>query len=107
MAARRPVQIARPIVRKYARSLQARGIHPVNVYLFGSYVRGKPGADSDIDVAVVSNDLSGDAIEDGLRLMRCRRDIDLRIEPHPFRPEDFTPDNPWVAEIMRTGVRIV
>jgi len=39
--------------------------------------------------------------------MRYRWDVDLRIEPHPFRPEDFTPDNPWVAEILRSGIKIV
>ena len=107
MVARRSVQIARPIVRRYVRSLQAHRICLINVYLFGSYVRGKPTEDSDIDVAVVSDDLSGDVIEDGLRLMRCRRDVDVRIEPHPFRPEDFTPDNPWAAEIMEMGIKIV
>jgi predicted nucleotidyltransferase len=87
--------------------LRAHRIGLTNVYLFGSYVCGEPTADSDIDVAVVSDDMSGDVIEDGVRLMRCRRNVDLRIEPHPFRPEDFTPDNPWAAEILQTGIRIV
>jgi hypothetical protein len=39
--------------------------------------------------------------------MKLRRTVDYRIEPHPFRPEDFTPDNPEVAEILRTGIRII
>ena len=60
-----------------------------------------------MDVAVVSEDLPGDRIEDRVLLMECRWDVDLRIEPHPFRPEDFTPDNPWAAKIMRTGIKIV
>jgi len=107
MARRGSVRIARPIVNRYIRVLRAHRVHPASVYLFGSYVSGTPSGDSDIDVAVVSDDFSGNVLEDGLRLMRCRREVDLRIEPHPFRPEDFTPDNPWVAEILRTGIRIV
>ena len=46
-------------------------------------------------------------MDDQLRLMRLTWDVDMRIEPHPFRPEEFTPDNPWVAEILRTGIKIV
>ena len=107
MASRHTLQIARPIVAKYVRAMRARRIHPLSVYLFGSYVHGKANDDSDIDVAVISEDFSGDVIEDGVLLMRCRRNVDLRIEPHPFRPEEFTPDNPWVAEILRSGVKIV
>jgi hypothetical protein len=34
-------------------------------------------------------------------------DVDVRIEPHPFRPEDFVEENPEAAEIMRTGIRIL
>jgi len=29
------------------------------------------------------------------------------IEPHPFRPEDFTDWNPFVQEIKPTGIRVV
>ena len=107
MAVRHSVRIARPIVRRYVRVLEKNRIRPRSGYLFGSYVSGTPTPDSDIDVAVVSDDLSGDRIEDAVLLMRHRWSVDLRIEPHPFRPEDFTPDNIWVAEILRTGVKIV
>lgn len=107
MAVSRSVRIARPIIRRYVKMLQRNRIRLRSVYMFGSYVSGVPTEDSDIDVAVVSDDFSGDRIEDTVLLMRHRWDVDLRIEPHPFRPEDFTPGNPWVAEILRTGIRIV
>jgi len=96
-----------PIIEKYVHALRQTGIQPRAVYLFGSFASGKPHEWSDIDLAVVSADFDGGIIEDQVRLMRVTWDIDVRIEPHPFRPEDFTPDNPWVAEIMRTGIRIV
>lgn len=107
MALGNPVGIVRPIVDSYVETLRAHRIRPSSVYLFGSYANGTPRDESDIDVAVVSEDLSGDRIEDQVLLMEYRWDVDLRIEPHPFRPEDFTPENPWAAQIMATGIRIV
>lgn len=81
-------------------------INVIDVYLFGSYAKGNYHNDSDIDIAVISDQFKGNCIEDRLLLMRLRRDIDLRIEPHPFRPEDFTDENPFVKEIKEYGIRI-
>ena len=97
----------RSIIALYIDALKRNQISPQQVFLFGSFAKGSTCRDSDIDLAIVSKDLSGDPIDDFVRLMKFRRGIDLRIEPHPFLPEDFEPDNPEVAEIMRTGVRIV
>lgn len=36
-----------------------------------------------------------------------RREVDTRIEPHPFLVSDFTENNPTAREIMETGVRIL
>jgi len=46
-------------------------------------------------------------IEDTFALMRLRREIDTRIEPHPFPTSDFTEDNPIAREIMETGIRVL
>ena len=32
--------------------------------------------------------------------------IDSRIEPHPFRPEDFARDNPFVDQILKDAIEI-
>jgi len=32
--------------------------------------------------------------------------VDSRIEPHPFKPEDFTEENPFVKEILKQGIEI-
>lgn len=76
-------------------------------YLYGSAVSGVFTKDSDIDIAIVAEDFTGDFIEDLLRLMKLRRLIDNRIEPHPFKPDDFEPDDPFVAEIINTGIEIM
>jgi len=101
------VEAIEPVLERYVQVLKQEGIEPLSVYLFGSFARGAPGQWSDIDVAVVSPKLTGSILDDQLRLMCLTWDVDVRIEPHPFRPEDFTPDNPWVAEILRTGVKII
>jgi predicted nucleotidyltransferase len=41
-------------IKKYAGSL-AREFHPNRVILFGSYARGKPTEDSDVDILVIMN----------------------------------------------------
>lgn len=93
------------IVAKYA-DIVKKEIKVDKIILYGSYSKGNPRQDSDIDVAVVSPDFTGDKIEDRLRLMKCRWNVDLRIEPMPFRPEEFVPDDPFVREIMETGIEV-
>lgn len=42
-----------------------------------------------------------------MQLMRFRRSIDLRIEPHPIWEGDFNIQNPFAWEIQKTGIEIV
>ena len=74
----------------------------VKIILFGSYATGNYHKDSDIDIAVILKDYNN-LIEIQLDLMRIRRNIDSRIEPHPFREKDFDITNPLVNEIMKYG----
>lgn len=77
------------------------------VYVYGSQVQGTATRWSDIDLAVISPDFSADLFQERLALMRLAAQIDDRIEPHPFMPEDFNVSNPLAAEIRQTGVRVV
>lgn len=106
MASLQSQRIVRNIALRYADVLR-RELSLQGLYVYGSYVRGTQKADSDIDIAVVADGLSGDAVDDTWRLMKLRRSIDTRIEPHPFLPCDFTEANPMAAEVIRTGIRIV
>jgi len=38
--------------------------------------------------------------------MKVAADIDDRIEPYPFRPEDFKLTHPLVKEISERGIKI-
>jgi predicted nucleotidyltransferase len=93
------------IVQDYAyrlqKELKLRGIH-----IYGSFVNGNATEDSDIDVAVVADDFTGDQIEDTLRLMKIRRKVDVRIEPHPFQSEDFDLNHPHAKDILENGIEV-
>ena len=76
------------------------------IILFGSYAKGVFNEDSDIDIAVILKDYNN-LMDTQLNLMRLRRKIDSRIEPHPFRESDFNITNPIVSEIMKYGKEII
>ena len=52
------------------------------IVLYGSAVRGEMKENSDIDVAVIVNDLSEDYLELSSKLFELVRKIDIRIEPN-------------------------
>jgi len=75
------------------------------VYLFGSYAQGKEREESDIDIALVLDNMTN-FFSTQMLLMRLRRKIDLRIEPHPIGVKDFNAMNPFAYEIQKNGIEI-
>jgi len=75
--------------------------------LFGSYAEGRANEWSDIDIALVSDSFDGDRFDDRSKIRRITLSVSSDLSPLPFRPEDFTPENPFVKEIIEKGVRIV
>ena len=92
------------IARVYAELIYTK-FNPLQIILFGSYAKGIYHTESDIDIAVVFCDYD-DSIDMQLELMRLRRKIDSRIEPHPFKKRDFNQTNPVVYEILKYGQEI-
>ena len=74
-------------------------------YLFGSYAKGVERDDSDIYIALVVGKMD-DFFSIQMQLMRLRRKIDLRIEPHPIWDKDFNIQNPFAYEIQQTGIEL-
>ncbi len=93
-------------ILKYAEYLK-KEYSITGIYLYGSYAKGSNTDDSDIDIAVVSDDFTGDIIEDTFRLMKLRRKVDYRIEPRPFAVADFNEGNPNAREVIQTGIKIM
>ena len=76
------------------------------IILFGSYAKGTENEDSDIDIAIISSDFS-DIVEDGAKLIGLTWKIDTRIEPHPITTEDYQKiSNPFVREVIDTGIKV-
>ena len=100
--------IARKNALKYIKKLREAKLNLFAVYIFGSLIKGNFTEWSDVDIAVVSKDLTGDPVDDRVNLMKLRWDIDLRIEPHPFLPDEWNDDtNPFINEIKKNGERII
>ena len=75
------------------------------VYLFGSFAKGKEKEESDIDIALILENMP-DFFYAQKQLMKLRRKIDLRIEPHPIKEQDFNSLNPFAYEVEKTGIEI-
>ncbi|MBE7444593.1 MAG: nucleotidyltransferase domain-containing protein [Planctomycetia bacterium] len=82
------------------------GLHIERAILFGSYANGTESTWSDIDITLVSKDFTGVGFYDRKRVNPFSIKIDSRIEPHPFRPEDFTRDNLFVDQILKDAIEI-
>ena len=94
------------LLKKYLERLKTNSIPIQKAILFGSYARGKPGKDSDIDVAVISTAFKGDRYSDRRMIVPFRRGLDSRIEPMPFTPKDFAEGGILIDEIKKTGQTI-
>ncbi len=93
------------IIRNFLDAIRNE-IHIDGVYLFGSYAKGTPAKYSDIDLAIVSRDFEGIRFFDRKRLIKYLVKVNTDIQLHPFKTEDFTTDDPFVEEIIRTGIRV-
>lgn len=79
----------------------------IKAYLFGSYAKETENDSSDIDLALIIDGLDDkDRFDLQVQLLLLASDFDLRIEPHPISREDFDINNPFAAEILKTGIEI-
>lgn len=95
------------VIRKYIEELERNNIRISEAIIFGSHAKGTNREWSDIDIALVSVDFTGDRFDDRQRIIPLRRKIDSRIEPMPFKPEDFYNGGMLAEEIKKTGKTIL
>ncbi|MEA4883709.1 MAG: nucleotidyltransferase domain-containing protein [Clostridia bacterium] len=79
------------------------------VILFGSYAMGAAGADSDIDLAIVSPAFGQNPWDDRQILFGAvfRERLDSRIEPHPLTPADLQRTSGWIkTEVLDKGILV-
>jgi len=76
------------------------------IFLFGSYAKGTENEDSDIDIAIISDDFD-DIYDCMAHLMGMTWDIDARIEPHPIKKKDFDEVSDYfIKEVIDTGIKV-
>ena len=72
------------------------------IYLYGSYANNTANLLSDIDIAVVVENIDGDYLDTLTRLYKLRRDVDFRIEPVML--SNRLDISGFLASIFATGI---
>ena len=94
-------------VKCYADEVR-RNIPVEKVVLYGSYAAGRARDDSDVDVCFFLTDFGDKERYDIIViLLTFASKYDLYIEPNAFEVSDLYTDNPFVKEVLRTGIEIL
>lgn len=102
-----PNKLVKKIADKYVSEVVKSGIPVKSAYLFGSYAKGNPHKDSDIDICIVSKRFGKDYFEEALKLDAITNDIDSRIEAVPLNPRDLDDKYSTLAsEIKKYGILV-
>ena len=94
-------------INRYLDLLNKNGIKVVKAILFGSCARGYQSEWSDIDIAIVSDSFSGSRFENRKKIRALTLKVNSSLEVQPYSPDDFSEEDPFVKEIIDTGVQIV
>lgn len=89
--------------REYADAVR-RVIDARSIFLYGSCARGTATRDSDIDIAVVVDQIPGDYLDVLATLWKLTRNVDHAIEPVLLTPADDP--SGFLATIERTGIAV-
>lgn len=97
------------VIHRYKETLQKLGVHAERIILYGSFAKGTPKKDSDIDLVVVSNDFKKMNLRQRLEVLgiaaaRIMKPIEARgytfNEIRQISPASF------LSEVLATGVRV-
>lgn len=101
-----PVKVKKTI-NKYLLLLKRNKIPIRQAILFGSYATGNYHEWSDIDIALVSDIFEGSRIKDRSKIRKITLSVSCDIEVLPYSPKDFTKEDPFVKEIIDSGIKII
>jgi len=96
------------IVRNYARDIELHGVLLSTVFLYGSFAKGTQHEWSDIDVALVADEFTG--LPEDHKLFPYMGGIQkpyTLIEAITYPTDYFNQGDPFINEIIKTGVKIV
>jgi predicted nucleotidyltransferase len=97
-------------LKMFAGEMKQSGFHLNKIVLYGSYSRNQQHTYSDIDVAIIADEFTGNGFDDVMLISRLlsKHPKLNSIQPRTYNTKDFTPDkDPFVNEILKTGIEIV
>jgi predicted nucleotidyltransferase len=99
-------QDALAVVQDFITQIRAKGILLKKAILFGSYARNTQQEWSDIDLALVADEFTGVGYYDLSQFVDIKVSDDkfMPIETHTFSSDYFEQGDPFVEEIIRTGI---
>ena len=77
--------------------------NPRKVVLYGSYAKGTNTENSDINIAVIVDEVEGSFIEKEARLYKIRRGIDANIEPILVEQNNASDRSGFLDHILSYG----
>ncbi|MDR2571439.1 MAG: nucleotidyltransferase domain-containing protein [Oscillospiraceae bacterium] len=92
------------IAKEFAVLVRSDLDNSAEIYVFGSAARNEMHEDSDIDIAVVSNSFTTDAIDNRVKLLNLSQKVSWNIEPHPITHEYWTHTTPFEDEVKKDGI---
>lgn len=93
------------LVKKYVEQCNKLNIHFNKVVVFGSTVKGSSHKYSDVDVLLVSDQFSDNSLDNWKALAPVTAKY-YNIEPHPYPTKSFIKGDPFLEEILKSGVEV-
>ena len=91
------------IAKEYADAVRSI-MQTSGVFLYGSYAKGTATEDSDIDIAVVVDQIPGDYLNIVSKLWSLTRDVSQEIEPVLLTTADN--QSGFLQTVKRTGIAV-
>ncbi len=94
------------LIIKYVQEL-SKEISIDKVIIFGSYAKNCYTEDSDIDIAIFSEDFKNTSIIENMSFLLIKTSgLGIDLQPQPFTPDDYSNPDGLVKEILDTGIEL-
>lgn len=95
-------------IRFFEKCLKEKGLHVSKIILFGSQVKGKATGESDVDIAIISDDFRNKDIFERARLtkeaeIKTIKKFMMPLDIITLSSEEFESGKSLVAEYARKG----
>ncbi|MBI5420687.1 MAG: nucleotidyltransferase domain-containing protein [Deltaproteobacteria bacterium] len=92
------------IVDRFRLGLEARGIRPQKIILYGSHATGFATAESDIDLVVISSDFSDKGYWERVDVLSdVIYEMFVPLDAVAMTPDELEREDSFVVEFARTG----